>query len=65
MKRATILGIGASLTLLLAADPAAAKSPLIDFKTGESLVTNLKARKVGDLLTIDHEVSLYTDIEHA
>jgi flagellar L-ring protein precursor FlgH len=29
-----------------------AKTPLVDFETGESLVSNIKARKVGDLITI-------------
>lgn len=29
-----------------------ARTPLIDFETGESLVTNLKAHRVGDLITI-------------
>ena len=29
-----------------------ARSPLIDFETGESLVTNLKAHRIGDLITI-------------
>ena len=29
-----------------------AKTPLVDFQTGESLVTNIKARSVGDLITI-------------
>jgi len=31
---------------------AQAKTPLVDFQTGESLVTNIKARAVGDLITI-------------
>ncbi len=29
-----------------------ARTPLIDFETGESLVTNLKAHRIGDLITI-------------
>ncbi len=29
-----------------------AKTPLIDFETGQSLVTNIKAHRVGDLITI-------------
>ncbi|MCK9995367.1 MAG: flagellar basal body L-ring protein FlgH [Candidatus Krumholzibacteria bacterium] len=29
-----------------------AKTPLVDFETGESLVSNIKARTVGDLITI-------------
>jgi len=36
----------------LAAPSAHAKTPLIDFETGESLVSNIKARRVGDLITI-------------
>ncbi|MFT5315729.1 MAG: flagellar L-ring protein precursor FlgH [Candidatus Krumholzibacteriia bacterium] len=34
------------------AGPVHAKTPLIDFSTGESLVTNIKARRLGDLITI-------------
>ena len=30
----------------------AARTPLVDFETGESLVTNIKAHRVGDLITI-------------
>jgi len=37
---------------LLAASGALARTPLIDFETGESLVTNMKAHRVGDLITI-------------
>ncbi len=37
---------------LLLAPMATAKTPLIDFDTGESLVSNIKARNVGDLITI-------------
>ena len=37
---------------LLLAPIAIAKTPLIDFETGESLVSNIKARSVGDLITI-------------
>ena len=32
--------------------PVEARTPLIDFETGESLVTNLKALRIGDLITI-------------
>ena len=38
--------------LLLSGGAAAGKTPLIDFDTGASLVTNMKAHRVGDLLTI-------------
>jgi flagellar L-ring protein precursor FlgH len=34
------------------APSADAKTPLVDFETGESLVSNIKARKEGDLITI-------------
>lgn len=46
--------VPAFLTLLAAgaATPAGAKSPLVDFETGSSLVTNIKAHRVGDLITI-------------
>jgi flagellar L-ring protein precursor FlgH len=37
---------------MLSAPPVQAKTPLVDFETGESLVSNIKARKVGDLITI-------------
>ena len=37
---------------LLLAPVSDAKTPLIDFETGESLVSNIKARTVGDLITI-------------
>ncbi len=37
---------------LLVSGPAGAGTPLVDFDTGASLVTNLKAHHVGDLLTI-------------
>jgi len=63
MKSKPNLGRGqithAGLVLLLLAfggatfaPPTRAKTPLIDFQTGESLVTNIKARRVGDLITI-------------
>ena len=32
--------------------PADAKTPLVNFETGESLGSNIKARKQGDLITI-------------
>ncbi len=37
---------------LLPLGPAAAKTPLVDFHTGDSLVSNMKAHRVGDLITI-------------
>ena len=48
--------IGAALLIatagLVAAPVAIAKTPLVDFETGASLVTNIKAHRVGDLITI-------------
>ena len=38
--------------LVLPAGPASGREPLIDFETGSSLVTNMKAHRVGDLITI-------------
>ena len=38
--------------LVLMAPAAQARTPLIDFETGESLVSNMKAHRVGDLITI-------------
>ncbi len=37
---------------MVSPNQAAANQPLVDFSNGESLVTNLKARRVGDLITI-------------
>jgi flagellar L-ring protein precursor FlgH len=45
-----ILLVGLLGMVLLSA--AHAKTPLIDFETGESLVSNIKAHRVGDLITI-------------
>lgn len=36
----------------LGAGSAAAREPLIDFETGSSLVSNMKAHRIGDLITI-------------
>jgi len=47
--------LAVSLTALmgfLLPTAAIARQPLVDFETGESLVSNLKARRVGDLITI-------------
>jgi flagellar L-ring protein precursor FlgH len=41
-----------AVILLAAAAPATGGEPLIDFETGQTLVSNLKARQVGDLITI-------------
>lgn len=41
-----------ALVMSLLAGPVSAREPLIDFETGSSLVSNLKAHRVGDLITI-------------
>ena len=53
-RRVTVLFfvLASLLSGLLPAPIADAKTPLIDFETGESLVSNIKARDVGDLITI-------------
>ena len=53
-RRVTVLFfvLAGLLPGLLLAPIADAKTPLIDFETGESLVSNIKARNVGDLITI-------------
>jgi flagellar L-ring protein precursor FlgH len=57
-KRSLVKTIGWVLILsfvtpgMFAVPAATAKTPLVDFETGESLVSNIKARKVGDLITI-------------
>jgi flagellar L-ring protein FlgH len=40
------------ILLQLPAAVASASQPLVDFETGESLVTNIKAHRLGDLITI-------------
>ena len=40
------------LAILVAAGSSLAGEPLVDFSTGQSLVTNMKAYRVGDLITI-------------
>lgn len=50
-----ISGLTAALLVLMLAlisTPAAAREPLIDFETGSSLVSNMKAHQLGDLITI-------------
>jgi len=46
-----VLAICAALGFVFP-DNILARTPLVDFETGESLVTNLKAHRVGDLITI-------------
>lgn len=41
-----------AVVLLAGANAADGREPLIDFETGQTLVSNLKARQVGDLITI-------------
>jgi len=43
---------GLALLSMVAATSVEAKTPLVNFETGESLVSNIKARTVGDLITI-------------
>ncbi|MFH2052317.1 MAG: flagellar basal body L-ring protein FlgH [bacterium] len=52
MMRNLMLAPAIAGALLLSGGAAAGKTPLIDFDTGASLVTNMKAHRVGDLLTI-------------
>ena len=40
------------LVTLAVATPSLAGEPLVDFSTGQSLVTNMKAHRAGDLITI-------------
>jgi flagellar L-ring protein precursor FlgH len=49
---AWIVVLACTLPGLFPVSMADAKTPLIDFDTGESLVSNIKARTVGDLITI-------------
>jgi len=48
-------GFTAALLVLwlgLISSPASAREPLVDFETGSSLVSNMKAHQLGDLITI-------------
>lgn len=45
-------GLGGGLLLLATAAIAAAAEPLVDLETGRSLVSNFKAHRVGDVVTI-------------
>ena len=47
-----VLILACLMATLFAVPMAEAKTPLVNFETGESLVSNIKARKVGDLITI-------------
>ena len=49
---AAIVVLAGMLPGIFLATAAEAKTPLVDFETGESLVSNIKARKEGDLITI-------------
>jgi len=46
-----VLAVVSSLGLL-SSGRAEGKTPLVDFQTGDSLVSNIKAHRVGDLITI-------------
>ncbi len=52
MRVANITLTAVGLVLGTVAPVARASGPLVDFETGESLVTNVKAFRVGDLVTI-------------
>ncbi len=52
VARATAVVFVIALLGALTAPAAKAKTPLIDFETGQSLVSNIKAHRVGDLITI-------------
>ncbi len=52
MRELRILGTGLLLLTVAGAPAALAAGPLVDFNTGQSLVTNVKAGRVGDLVTI-------------
>ncbi len=52
VARALAVIVLVGLVGVLAVPVVNAKTPLIDFETGESLVSNIKARRVGDLITI-------------
>jgi flagellar L-ring protein precursor FlgH len=49
---ATCLVLAGCLVAPALTPDAGAKTPLVDFETGSSLVTNIKAHRVGDLITI-------------
>jgi len=50
--RASVVVLVVAVVGALLVPWAHAKTPLIDFETGESLVSNIKAHRVGDLITI-------------
>lgn len=52
VARAGLVVIVVAVLGALLAPAAHAKTPLIDFETGQSLVSNIKAHRVGDLITI-------------
>ncbi len=52
VARATAVVFVIAVLGALMAPMARAKTPLIDFETGQSLVSNIKAHRVGDLITI-------------
>ena len=52
VKRRIVFALVAAILAAGAGAQAATREPLIDFETGQSLVTNMKAHRVGDLITI-------------
>ena len=52
LSRLPLAGVIGIFLILMSALPAMASRPLVDFETGESLVTNIKAHRLGDLITI-------------
>ena len=52
MARMILVVCLVALVGLFLPQAADARQPLVDFETGESLVTNLKAHRIGDLITI-------------
>ena len=52
MRQTTLAACALAAALTAAAPAARAGGPLVDFDTGASLVTNVKAHRVGDLVTI-------------
>ena len=48
----TACALTVAVAMAATACPATCREPLIDFQTGQTLVSNLKARQVGDLITI-------------
>lgn len=52
MRKLRIIAVAVVLLVAAVAGAARAAGPLIDFNTGDSLVSNVKGHRVGDLVTI-------------